>query len=107
TISGWKPDEQDWLSLIQALVDQNTWEAALPVMRDYLERAANPSPRVQLKLAQILIQKLGRPLQGLNVLGQIKSASLPGKLQPLYQHLIETAEQMREDGELELQDEMW
>jgi membrane associated rhomboid family serine protease len=107
TISGWQPEEQDWLTLIQSLVEQNTWDAAIPVMRDYIERAAKPSPRVQLKLAQILIQKLGRPLQGLKVLGKLESETLPAKLQPLYHHLMETAEQMREDGELELQDEMW
>jgi len=106
-IPGWQPHERDWLELIQALVEQNTWDAAIPVMRDYLERAAKPSPRVQLKLAQILIQKLGRPLQGLKVLDQIPDGSLPEKLDLLYRQLIHEAEQMREDGELELQDEMW
>ncbi len=107
TMPGWQPHEQDWLELIQALVEQNTWDAAIPVMRDYLKRAAKPSPRVQLKLAQILIQKLGRPLQGLKVLDQIPEGSLPEKLELMNRQLIRQAEQMREDGELELQDEMW
>ncbi len=106
-IAGWQPHERDWLELIQALVEQNTWDAAIPVIREYLEDTAKPSPRVQLKLAQILIQKLGRPLQGLKVLDQIPEGALPEKLDLVYRQLAHEAEQMREDGELELQDEMW
>ena len=76
-------------------------------MRDYVQRAAEPSPRVRLKLAQVLLQKLARPLQALTVLGQIPDGSLPASLEPLRRKLIQEAEHMREEGDLELQDELW
>jgi len=105
--AGWQPAESDWLDLIQALLDQNAWGEAARVMRDYVERTAEPSPRVRLKLAQVFIQKLGRPLQGLNVLTQIGEGSLPESLETARRKLVRQAEHMREEGDLELQDELW
>lgn len=40
-------------------------------MQDYLRSVPTPSPRVRLKLAQVLIQKLSHPTQGLAVLREI------------------------------------
>jgi membrane associated rhomboid family serine protease len=107
SLSGWQPAESDWIDLIQALLNQSAWGDATTVMRDYVERTPEPSPRVRLKLAQVLIHKLGRPLQALKVLGQIPEGSLPDALEGGRQKLVRQAEQMREDGELELQDELW
>ena len=76
-------------------------------MRDYVQRSAQPSPRVRLKLAQVLLQKLARPAAGLTVLGQIPDGSLPRSLEPIRRKLVEEAEHMREEGDLELQDELW
>ena len=76
-------------------------------MRDYLRECAEPSPRVRLKLAQVLIQKLSRPTQGLGILREIPEGALPAKLEPMRRSSIEQAEHMREEGELELQDELW
>jgi hypothetical protein len=77
------------------------------MMRDYLKRSASPSPRIRLKLAQVLIQRLSRPTLALTVLDQIATGVLPASLETTRLNLIEQAEQMREDGELELQDELW
>jgi hypothetical protein len=107
SIAGWQPPERDWLDLIQAVVEQKAWNEAASVMRDYTTHAAEPSPRVRLKLAQILIEKLGRPLQGLRILDHVPEEALPESLWGARRYLAQQAEQMREDGELELQDEMW
>ena len=106
-LSGWQPQESDWRDLIQALLDQDFWGEAAHVMRDYLRKTPEPSPRVRLKLAQVLIQKLARPTQGLGILQEIPDGALPAKLEPMRQQLVEQAEHMREEGELELQDELW
>jgi membrane associated rhomboid family serine protease len=106
-LSGWQPQESDWRDLIQALLDQGSWGEAAHLMRDYLRKAAEPSPRIRLKLAQVLIQKLARPTQGLGILQEIPEGALPAKLEPMRQKLVEEAEHMREEGELELQDELW
>ena len=105
--SGLQPQESDWLDFIQALTEHDYWGEAAHVMRDYCRSVAEPSPRVRLKLAQVLIQKLSRPTQGLSVLGEIREGALAAKLEPLRRQLTEDAEQMREEGELELQDELW
>jgi membrane associated rhomboid family serine protease len=107
SISGWQPPDRDWVDLITAGLEQNRWAEAARVMRDYVERAESPSPRVRLKLAQILIQKLGRPQQGLRILEKLNAEELPESLRPTRAQLEKQAEDLREDGELELQDEMW
>jgi hypothetical protein len=106
-MSGWQPQESDWLDLIQALMTQDFWGEAARVMQDYLRCVPAPSPRVRLKLAQVLIQKLSRPTQGLAVLREIPDGALPEKLEPMRNQLHEQANHMREEGELELQDELW
>jgi membrane associated rhomboid family serine protease len=106
-LSGWQPQEADWRDLIQALLDQGSWGEAAHLMRDYLRKAPEPSPRIRLKLAQVLIQKLARPTQGLGILQEIPEGALPAKLEPTRQKLVEEAEHMLEEGELELQDELW
>jgi len=106
-VAGWNPQEADWLELIQAVLDQNAWGDAASVMLDYVKRTSQPSPRVRLKLAQVLMQKLARPSQALTVLNQIPEGALPRKLEPMRRHLVEEAERRLEDGDLELQDELW
>ena len=76
------------------------------VMRDYLRELAEPSPRVRLKLAQVLIQKVGRPVQGLKVLGQIPQGSLPADLEAIRLRLACHAEALREEGALELDEDI-
>jgi membrane associated rhomboid family serine protease len=103
----WDLRQPDWLELIQAVLDQQDWAGAAALMRDYVEKITDPSPRIRLKLAQVLIQKLARPLQGLKVLNQIPETALPKELVPAHRRLVAAAEHLREEGDLELQDEMW
>jgi membrane associated rhomboid family serine protease len=107
SVSRWQPPERDWRDLIEALLAEKLWEDAAQVMRDYVRKQAEPSPRIRLKLAQILIQKLGRPLQGVRLLGQIPEGSLPESLETIRGQLARQAEAMQEDGPLELEDELW
>jgi hypothetical protein len=107
SLTGWQPPEPDWRSLIEALADQGFWNDAVLVMRDYTLKLPDPSPRVRLKLAQILIQKLNRPLQAQKVLDQIPEGRLPESLETLRRKLARKAEAMQEEGPLELEDELW
>ncbi len=105
--TGWQPPDRDWRDLIELLLDANLWNDSVLVMRDYVGKQEEPSPRVRLKLAQILIQKLNRPLQGLKVLGQFAEGSLPEALESLRLQLARQAEAMQEEAPLELEDELW
>ena len=77
------------------------------MMRDYVRNQPEPSPRIRLKLAQILIQKLGRPVQGLRILGQFPDGSLPASLETIRRQLARQAEAIQEDGPLELEEDLW
>jgi membrane associated rhomboid family serine protease len=107
SLAGWHPPERDWRDLIEAVLDQNQWDDAVLVMRDYVRNLPEPSPRVRLKLAQILIQKLARPFQALKVLDQIPEGSLPDALEAIRRQLARQAQAIQEEGPLELEDEFW
>lgn len=102
----WQPPEREWRDLVEALLEQQLWDDSVAVMRDYLRELAEPSPRVRLKLAQVLIQRQGRPQQALKVLGQIPDGSLPGNLETIRQQLAHRAETLREEGPLELDEDL-
>jgi membrane associated rhomboid family serine protease len=104
--AGWQPPERDWRDLIEALLERQLWEDAVGVMRDYLRALDEPSPRVRLKLAQILIQKQGRPQQALKLLDQIPDGSLPENLEAIRRQLSRRAEAMCEEGPLELDEDI-
>jgi membrane associated rhomboid family serine protease len=107
TIPGWQPPGPDWLDLIKALNVAKLWPASVSVMEDYLRRAPDPTPRVRLKLAQILIREQQRPAHALRVLAEIPEQGLPASLAPLRAELTRQAEQMREEGVLELEGDAW
>ena len=102
----WRPPDADWLDLNKALIDLQAWDDSIAVMTDYVKEAENPSPRIRLKLAQFLVQKQERPARALRVLGEIPAGSLPESLEAIRRQLFRQAEAMREDGVLELEDEV-
>jgi hypothetical protein len=104
--SGWMPPERERRDLIENLIEQEFWDDAVLVMRDYLREVPDPSPRVRLKLAQVLIQKQGRPQQALKVLGQIPEGSLPENLETLRARLVRNAEAVLEAGPLEIDEDL-
>lgn len=106
SVDGWQPNEPDWRDLVEAALAAQLWEAAVVVMRDYIRGAPTPSPRVRLKLAQVLVQNLGKPAQALKVLGLIPEGSLPEKLETIRRQLQRKAEAVREEGPLEIDEDV-
>jgi hypothetical protein len=107
SFANWALQESDWLELIQGLLDQEAWGEAASLMLSYIRQRTEPSARIQLKLAQVLVQKLARPLQAMAILNQIPDGALPQTLEPMRRKLTQQAQHMREEGDLELQDELW
>jgi hypothetical protein len=107
TIPGWMPLDADWLALIQALLNANEWRSGVTVMEDYLRRSSKPTARVRLRLAQILVKELQRPVHALKVLDEIPTGALPQNLEATANQLRRQAEQMREEGVLELDGDSW
>ena len=105
-IAGWQPPPREWIELIKGLVEQQDWECAILVMQHYEREVEAPSSRVRLKLAQLLIQHQERPARALKVLGQIPAGSLSEPLESLRREIAKQAQQMLDDGVLELGDEV-
>lgn len=107
TVVGWMPDDADWLALIQALLEIQEWRNGVTVMEDYLRRGPRPSPRVRLRLAQVLVKESQRPAHALKVLDAIPAGALPANLEATSRQVRQQAERMREEGVLELEGEAW
>ncbi len=106
---GWAPPESDARELIKGLLEREQWQDAVELMRDYLAQTGLAYPRVRIKLAEVLIRRLHRPLQGLRVLEGLSDATLTAPLLAAKRELHAAAEQARddEDAPLELEDELW
>jgi membrane associated rhomboid family serine protease len=104
----WQFSEADCRDLARALLEQHAWEDAAAVMRDHVRHAFEPSPRIRLMLAQVLIEKLARPLQALKVLEEMPEGTLPESLESLRRELVRQATAIHEDEDapLEFQDEL-
>jgi membrane associated rhomboid family serine protease len=107
TIAGWMPPDPDWLALIQALLAAEDWRTAATVMEDYLRRSPKPTARVRLRLAQVLVKDFQRPTHALKVLDDIPAGALPPNLETTASQLRRQAEQMRDEGVLELDGDAW
>ena len=105
-IDGWRPPPREWVELIKGLLEQAAWESVIAVMQHYEKETEAPSNRVRLKLAQLLVQKQERPARALKVLEQIPAGSLPDPLETLRHQVARQAQQMLDDGVLELGDEV-
>ncbi|QEH33610.1 hypothetical protein OJF2_21140 [Aquisphaera giovannonii] len=99
----WSPPPRDWMDLIKAILAAGDRENAVQVMEDYVNGVEAPSPRIQLKLAQLLIQSESRPAQALRILDAIPTGSLPEPLEALRGRLRTIAQAMRDDGPPELE----
>ena len=105
-MAGWAPPTPEWVELIKGLINQEAWDSAIAVMLSYGAEAEAPSPRVLLKLAQLLLQKQERPARAIRVLEEIPEQSLPEALRPIRRQLVEEASRMRDEGSIELGDEV-
>ncbi len=106
---GWAPSESDARELIKGMLERSQWNEAVDLMRDYLARTGLAYPRVHIKLAEVLIRRLRRPLQGLRVLDRLADATLAPPLLAAKQALRQEAALLQDDDDttLELEDELW
>jgi membrane associated rhomboid family serine protease len=100
-------DRSELAALIAALHKKRFWQDSAPLMAEYLERFEEKADTVRLKLAQICVIELDRPLRALELLKGIDATSLSHECKRLYQQLIARAKKMQAEGTLELDDEKW
>lgn len=101
---GWRPLEKDVLGLITLLDREKLIAESVPVMEDYVARFPEGSPRVRLRLAQVLVRDQNRPGRALRILAGLPEADLPDHLRPVRRRLEARARALTqsEDGAYEL-----
>ncbi|MGD9646720.1 MAG: rhomboid family intramembrane serine protease [Pirellulales bacterium] len=102
----WQLEEQELLSLVDALEKQQALARALPLLVEYLRRFSAREAPVRLKLAKLLLQS-SRPTQALRVLQKLDDSPLDGPLERVRQRLLAEADRQRETGAVELEAEDW
>jgi membrane associated rhomboid family serine protease len=104
--TGNKPPREALLGIIKAMHQRDEWAAAVPPMRAFCRLYPARSDKLRLKLASVLIRKLDRPTEAHRHLQQISGENLDANLQGLLQKLRNEAEQMIEDGVMEVEEDV-
>jgi len=100
----WRPPDPERVDLIKALVAVQQWEDAAGVMQAYLDESRLPAPKIRLKLAEVLIRRLERPVAGLRILERLPVSDLPANLAEGRRKLVAMAQHLQDEGTLELDD---
>jgi membrane associated rhomboid family serine protease len=73
----WRLPEPEHVQLIQGLRKAQMWDDTVLSMVEYLHLFTERAALVRLALVQLLIEQLGRPMQGLKVLAKLDPKQLP------------------------------
>lgn len=101
-----RPPRDALSGVVKALHGRKEWAASVPPMRALCRIYPQQSAKVRLSLASVLIRELGRPTEARRHLQQIPAGSLDATLERSRQNLLKEAEQMIEDGVLEVEEEV-
>jgi membrane associated rhomboid family serine protease len=100
------PSQPDLYALIKAMHAQKAEADSVRLMRDHCRYYPEESSRMRLKLAHVLIRDRQRPAEALRVLADVPLGSLSPDLESTRRKLVRQAEQMQEDGVLELEEDV-
>ncbi|MFO0954487.1 MAG: rhomboid family intramembrane serine protease [Isosphaeraceae bacterium] len=105
TLVNW-PSQADLLALIKAMQAAGGEAESIPLMRDHCRYHPKASAKVRLKLAHLLIVHRQRPSEALRVLAEGERDALPPDLAATRKKLVRKAEEMCEEGVLELEEDL-
>jgi membrane associated rhomboid family serine protease len=97
------PSQHDLYKLIKSLHAQGAEPDSIRLMRDHCRHYPANSVKMRVKLAQILIRDFQRPVAALRVLDEIPPGSLPSDLEATRARLARKAQQMLDEGVVELE----
>ena len=105
--AGWELPEKDLLEFTELICNEKLWNAAVPLLENYLTRYHRRAVPVRLKLAKILIEQQQRPTYASRVLQELPPTGLGEKEEKLRTSLTQKAHTMIDDGVLELEGRAW
>jgi membrane associated rhomboid family serine protease len=97
------PAQPDLYALIKDFHAHGGEVESVRLMRDHCRSYPDESAKLRLKLAQVLIRSVQRPVAALRTLREIPAGSLPADLERLRAKLVLQAERMREEGVIEVE----
>jgi hypothetical protein len=103
----WQLGEEEHIQLITSLQKRQKWDDVAQGMAEYLRFHTKRAPLVRLGLAQILLERLGRPGQALKVLGKLDPQTLPPPRLPIFNRLREQAERQAAEDPYEIAADDW
>jgi len=107
TCEGWDLPEKELLLLAELILAEKLWNAAVPLLEDYLKRFDKRQIQVRLRLAQVLIEQQQRPSYAARIMGELPAQGIGEKEEKLRTTLEAKAQKMIDDGVLELEGRAW
>lgn len=96
--ASWHLPEREFLTIIKQLCDQQWDNDAVLAMEDYLKLDRPKQDQVRLKLASLLLERIGKPSQSLLVLASVSPNRLTERERALYLNLNEAAQLAQKEG---------
>jgi membrane associated rhomboid family serine protease len=103
----WRLPEPEHVQMIQALRKWQLWDDCVLSMVEYLHLFTERAALVRLALAQLLIEQLNRPVQGLKVLTRLDAKQLPAPQQQKLAALRQRAQREAEENPFEATVDDW
>jgi len=103
----WRLTEPEHVQMIQVLRKWQLWDDTVLSMVEYLHLFTERASLVRLALAQLLVEQLNRPMQGIKVLARIDPKQLPAPQQQKLAALRKRAQNAAEENPFEATVDDW
>ncbi len=100
-------DRNQLLALIKWLHGEKRWQDSAPLMAELIQRYPTEADPIRIKLAQICVVELARPGKALELLAEVHQSRLSQQQLTLAKKIAAKAEQMQDEGVVELDVETW
>src|SRR5262249_14668487 len=107
TCEGWELPEKELLQFAELLLGEKLWNAAVPMLENYLQRFHKRAIQVRLRLAKVLVGVQQRPTYAMRIMAELPPQGLGEKEVKLRATLEQKAQQMVADGVMELEGRAW
>lgn len=97
----------DLLALANALFKEQQWEDVSLLFQEYVDRFPEIADEVRLRLSGIFVEKQQRPMAALRLLQEIPPKSLTDKQEKYRSQVERRANQLIDDGVIELEGRSW
>jgi membrane associated rhomboid family serine protease len=104
---GLKLQRNELLAFVQTLLAAKRWKDCAPFMAEFIARFPEGAEAMRIKLAQICVVELQRPGKAIDVLTGVDVRRLPEKQATLVKRIRAKAEEMQQEGVVELDVETW